>query len=514
MKKTLKIFPIILVTLFSYSFVFTTEGTGCRIEDFSANKGEINKGETVTLEWKTKGCSGVEIEANKAGESNKETLGSLSLSGKTSFSPQKSTVYTLNAKQGDHIATSFVVLVQVAEELNPTCNIIMFSAEENTITKGGSTTLKWETENCDWVRIIGIEDALGFSGEKTVSPEEDSNYTLIVGQRNYDFDIERSVRIRVNQEQGENQGDQRAYNVNPRTGSTTISDDSSYQLLAPLGDYTHASIDPKDPNFVGGYLNQMFLFAIGIISALAVIMLIVAGIQYMGQESIFTKTKAKEQITNALLGLLIALGSFVILETISPSLTGEEGLFIKQTTLIFPDSGDGTTDNECKNQSATYKTEAPVNSKITDAVKKLRDDGWVIDKFEVNSNSNTFTVLIKKSNTSERYETRMMPGVNGYAEEGKGKVQDKKTPKGGWKIVSIHQMGGENRAYCSSGNSNMGAAFWVLDPVGEDGNSRGIGIHGNKDGTLSRTNGCIRLTNSDILALQPYVSRGISVIIK
>ncbi len=108
---------------------------------------------------------------------------------------------------------------------------------------------------------------------------------------------------------------------------------SGYKLLAPIGDLDFVSYDSNSDNFVGNYLNKLFLLAIGIISALAVVMLIIAGIQYMGEDSIFGKTKAKNQMTNALLGLLIALGSFAILNTISPDLIGNKELSIKKISI-------------------------------------------------------------------------------------------------------------------------------------------------------------------------------------
>lgn len=119
----------------------------------------------------------------------------------------------------------------------------------------------------------------------------------------------------------------------PTPNSTREDRPNGYKLLAPIGSLDFVSYDPGKDNFVGNYLSIIFKLAIGIISALAVIMLIVAGIQYMGEDSIFGKTKAKNQMANALLGLLIALGSFAILNTISPDLIGNKGLSIKKISI-------------------------------------------------------------------------------------------------------------------------------------------------------------------------------------
>lgn len=113
--------------------------------------------------------------------------------------------------------------------------------------------------------------------------------------------------------------------VAPQTNTATGSD--TYNLLAPIGGMDTA------PNDMGDYFNKIFLIAIGLCGALAVVMLIIGGIQYMGEDSVFGKTKAKEQITSAVFGLLIALGAYALLNTINPALLGRGGINIKSVTI-------------------------------------------------------------------------------------------------------------------------------------------------------------------------------------
>jgi len=136
------------------------------------------------------------------------------------------------------------------------------------------------------------------------------------------------------------QEDRPIVHVDLLSNSTQEDRPNGYKLLARIGSLDFVSYDPGKDNFVGNYLPIIFELAIGIISALAVIMLIVAGIQYMGEDSIFGKTKAKNQMTNALLGLLIALGSFAILNTISPNLIGTE-LKIRKLSVGLDESVHG-----------------------------------------------------------------------------------------------------------------------------------------------------------------------------
>lgn len=116
-----------------------------------------------------------------------------------------------------------------------------------------------------------------------------------------------------------------------------VSSDETYTLLAPIGSLTEVKsaggtclTNKEISNGIGCYLNTIFLIAIGLCGALAVIMIIISGVQYMGDESVFGKTEAKSKILSAILGLLIALGSYALLKTINPDLTGSNGVTIDQ----------------------------------------------------------------------------------------------------------------------------------------------------------------------------------------
>ncbi|MEY2671725.1 MAG: hypothetical protein RL687_142, partial [Candidatus Parcubacteria bacterium] len=73
---------------------------------------------------------------------------------------------------------------------------------------------------------------------------------------------------------------------------------------------------------------------LGICGALAVIMIIIYGLQWMGTDSIFGKTEAKQNIGGALMGLVLALGSWMLLNTINPDLLGG-GLSIGQARVAL-----------------------------------------------------------------------------------------------------------------------------------------------------------------------------------
>jgi len=89
-----------------------------------------------------------------------------------------------------------------------------------------------------------------------------------------------------------------------------------YQLLAPLPNIgEEVAVNPGD------YLTNMFYIGIGIAGILAVIMITIGGPQYMTTEAITGKSGAKTRINNAILGLILALASFLLLKTINTDFT-------------------------------------------------------------------------------------------------------------------------------------------------------------------------------------------------
>jgi hypothetical protein len=166
---------------------------------------------------------------------------------------------------------------------------------------------------------------------------------------------------------------------NPQIPSLGYKDDC-YEFLAPIPGF---GVEQKDSAGVGtgrvtvdlstlslgDYLNQIFQIALGILMVLAVIMIVVGGVQYMTSEAIFQKTEAKDTITKAVAGLILGLGIFVILNTINPRLLEidfGEGIDIARiNTVVDPAAVDG-------NGSSTSVSNVPA----TNICNNRKDRGY------------------------------------------------------------------------------------------------------------------------------------------
>lgn len=83
--------------------------------------------------------------------------------------------------------------------------------------------------------------------------------------------------------------------------------------------------------FLADYIKGLYKYLLAIVGILAGVMLTIGGVKYLtsggSQERV---TSAKNTITNALIGLIIAFGSYVILFTINPELVRFKALRIEQ----------------------------------------------------------------------------------------------------------------------------------------------------------------------------------------
>lgn len=135
----------------------------------------------------------------------------------------------------------------------------------------------------------------------------------------------------------------------PASGDATVKKyDPKYILLEPLPcefgspgcnfnavteENEITEFDPTQDNNLGVYLNMMFRLFLGICAVLAVIMIVMGGIEYMTTELISNKEAGKERITHAIFGLLLAFGAWTLLNTINPNLLVSDLSSLENVTL-------------------------------------------------------------------------------------------------------------------------------------------------------------------------------------
>ncbi|MFA6520113.1 MAG: M15 family metallopeptidase [Candidatus Paceibacterota bacterium] len=122
----------------------------------------------------------------------------------------------------------------------------------------------------------------------------------------------------------------------PANADATVKILSPYKYLAPipqLGETFSTVGTAEEPYPLSKYLNLMITLFIGICAALAVIMIVIGGIEYMTSELPGNKEHGKERIVHAIFGLVLALGSWTLLNEINPDILNTDLSSLTSETL-------------------------------------------------------------------------------------------------------------------------------------------------------------------------------------
>lgn len=93
-------------------------------------------------------------------------------------------------------------------------------------------------------------------------------------------------------------------------------DTNAYTPLAPIPGVNDTNNGQTD---VSTFIPAAIKLTIQIAGALAVVMIVIGGVQYASSDAISGKSEGKSKITNAIYGLLLAIAAFVILQTVNPN---------------------------------------------------------------------------------------------------------------------------------------------------------------------------------------------------
>ena len=142
------------------------------------------------------------------------------------------------------------------------------------------------------------------------------------------------------------------------------------------------TFNPAQADNLGVYLNIMLRIFIGICSVLAVIMIVIGGLEYMTSELLESKAHGRERIKNAIFGLILALGSWTLLNTINPDLLKTDFSSIKtaEIEIIEEDAIQATpTNTPCKPEDMTtitlFNKSVTVNKKVVSVLQGI-DTSW------------------------------------------------------------------------------------------------------------------------------------------
>lgn len=153
------------------------------VEFYEIKPDHIMPGETSTLTWRTSKATSVKING----------VGDVALSGSLSVNPAKTQTYKITAKNKDDMQVVTEASINVRSAAAPV--IDDFSAKPDSIDKGRTTVLSWQTSNAEQIELKGIGTVQGL-GVKRVKPSNTTSYTLIAKNKQGQI-AEKSITVNV-----------------------------------------------------------------------------------------------------------------------------------------------------------------------------------------------------------------------------------------------------------------------------------------------------------------------------
>ena len=97
--------------------------------------------------------------------------------------------------------------------------------------------------------------------------------------------------------------------------------------------------EPIDANIAGRYIRALYIYFVGIVGVLAVVMIMYAGFLWITAAGNSSKiSEAKEHMNGAVIGTILALTSFLLLQLINPQLVSLRIPFIQPVDTIVQSS--------------------------------------------------------------------------------------------------------------------------------------------------------------------------------
>jgi len=128
------------------------------------SKDRVQQGEDVRVSWTSKDAKEVTINGEKVDKN-----------GAKVYTPDNTTTYTAVATRGKKEARDSRIVNVTARPARPAISI---TVDQDAITRGQSTTLRWNSSNADTVTINDL-GTVPNSGSRVVSPGDSTTYTAM-----------------------------------------------------------------------------------------------------------------------------------------------------------------------------------------------------------------------------------------------------------------------------------------------------------------------------------------------
>lgn len=142
-----------------------------------------------------------------------------------------------------------------------------------------------------------------------------------------------------------------------------------YTLLEPLPNLTGKGPDVVTTVKFSDYVSYTFNLFIALAAAAAVFMIVFGGFQYMTTDSWKGKTEGMTKVKNALLGLLLVLGSYLLLRTIDPRLVEIPSTLVKPLSIKYTKTSNQLLDDLTKIANYRY-----INQDIISNVRQATEE--------------------------------------------------------------------------------------------------------------------------------------------
>ncbi|MGB4076077.1 MAG: hypothetical protein WBK28_00005, partial [Minisyncoccia bacterium] len=161
--------------------------------DIEADDTSIDEDDSTRIHWESDDANSARLN---------QGIGSVSLDGSRTVSPNSDTTYTLTVRDNDGDTDTCSVTIRVEEDddnddEDPSCRL---TVDDKTVDEGEEVTLEWDTRNADSASInqgIGRVDEDG--GEEDVEVDEDTTFRMTVRDNDGDTDT-CSVTVRVDED--------------------------------------------------------------------------------------------------------------------------------------------------------------------------------------------------------------------------------------------------------------------------------------------------------------------------